>query len=393
MFRFVNGGIFVTRGIQTYNIFDMKKIFSATLLGLMACACTNENKPALQGEISGLNNDTLLVSVVDMTNFKRVGTDTVVTINGKFEHNLSDTVVLRLSISELGARPLSMTSFYLLPGDKITVKGDISDLKYSGTAIYDKLNEAVEIAEIENGIKALQEEMITLYRADAEGNMNKVDSIGNIIEDKANALYDKKAEFIKANSDELASGIMYLEMSAEKAEGLFELFGEKVKNSPLYDVMSRTKENYDESLARKRAAEKIKPGAEAPAFTLKDLDGKEVSLSSFKGKYVLLDFWGTWCGWCIKGMPDMKEAYQKYKNVMEIVGIDCGDTEERWREGVKEHELPWVNLYNSEEAKVDVMYGVLGYPTKILLDKDGKIVEVFVGESEEMYKKLAEILK
>lgn len=73
----------------------------------------------------------------------------------------------------------------------------------------------------------------------------------------------------------------------------------------------------------------------APDFTLKDIQGNDFSLSSAKGKYVILDFWGSWCGWCIKGLPDMKKAYRKYKHKVVFVGIDCNDTEEngnrRWR--------------------------------------------------------------
>ena len=63
-------------------------------------------------------------------------------------------------------------------------------------------------------------------------------------------------------------------------------------------------------------------GIEAPDFTLNDLNGKPLTLSSLRGKYVILDFWGSWCGWCIKGIPQMKEYYQKYAGKFEILGID-----------------------------------------------------------------------
>ena len=72
-------------------------------------------------------------------------------------------------------------------------------------------------------------------------------------------------------------------------------------------------------------------GIEAPDFTLNDLNGKPLTLSSLRGKYVILDFWGSWCGWCIKGIPQMKEYYQKYAGKFEILGIDCNDTEEKWK--------------------------------------------------------------
>ena len=56
------------------------------------------------------------------------------------------------------------------------------------------------------------------------------------------------------------------------------------------------------------ASQSIAEGQMAPDFTLKDLQGNDLSLSSLRGKYVVLDFWGSWCGWCIKGIPDMKEV-------------------------------------------------------------------------------------
>ena len=64
----------------------------------------------------------------------------------------------------------------------------------------------------------------------------------------------------------------------------------------------------------------------APDFELPDLQGNPLKLSSLRGKYVVLDFWGSWCVWCIRGIPAMKEAYTKHKDKMEILGIDCRDT-------------------------------------------------------------------
>ena len=66
--------------------------------------------------------------------------------------------------------------------------------------------------------------------------------------------------------------------------------------------------------------------AKAPDFTLSDINGKSLSLSSMRGKVVVLDFWGSWCVWCIRGIPDMKKYYEKYKGKFEIIGMDCGDS-------------------------------------------------------------------
>lgn len=137
----------------------------------------------------------------------------------------------------------------------------------------------------------------------------------------------------------------------------------------------------------------MKEGVLAPDFTLKDLNGHALSLSSLRGKYVVLDFWGSWCGWCIKGIPDMKKYYDKYKGKMEILGIACRDTEQNWKEAVKKHELPWLQVMNTEEEDITLKYGIQGYPTKIVVDPEGRVTKIVVGESPAFYEYLDSLFK
>lgn len=134
-------------------------------------------------------------------------------------------------------------------------------------------------------------------------------------------------------------------------------------------------------------------GSEAPDFTLNDINGKSLTLSSLRGKYVILDFWGSWCIWCVRGIPNMKEYYAKYKDKFEILGIDCGDTEEKWKDAVKQHELPWLHVYNPKGSQVLKDYEVKGFPTKIIVGPDGKIVKTIVGEDPAFYTLLDEMFK
>ena len=132
----------------------------------------------------------------------------------------------------------------------------------------------------------------------------------------------------------------------------------------------------------------------APDFTLNDFNGKPLSLSSLRGKYVILDFWGSWCGWCIKGIPQMKEYYQKYAGKFEILGIDCNDPEEKWKAAVEKYELPWLHVYNPRgESKVLEQYEIQGFPTKIIVGPDGKIVKTIIGEDPAFYTFLDELFK
>jgi thiol-disulfide isomerase/thioredoxin len=134
---------------------------------------------------------------------------------------------------------------------------------------------------------------------------------------------------------------------------------------------------------------------EAPDFTLNDINGKSLTLSSLRGKYVVLDFWGSWCIWCIKGMPKMKEYYAKYADKLEILGVDCNDTVEKWKAAVAKHEIPWLHVYwDKEKGDNPVeLYAVSGFPTKVVIDPEGRIAKVVVGESPAFYDYLDEVLK
>ena len=125
----------------------------------------------------------------------------------------------------------------------------------------------------------------------------------------------------------------------------------------------------------------------APDFELPDLQGNPLKLSSLRGKYVVLDFWGSWCIWCIRGIPRMKEAYSKYKDKMEILGVDCQDTEEKWKAAVEEHQLPWLQVRCPEDylQTLGQQYRIQGFPTKVIIDPEGRLVKVVVGEDPAFY--------
>ncbi len=158
-------------------------------------------------------------------------------------------------------------------------------------------------------------------------------------------------------------------------------------------VMPTPSQIEERKKAAEEAAKKQAAGVEAPDFTLNDLDGKPLKLSSLRGKHVILDFWGSWCGWCIKGIPQMKEYYNKYKGEFEILGIDCNDSDQKWRDAVKKYELPWLHVYNPKSSSVLSDYGIQGFPTKIIIGPDGKIVKTIVGEDPSFYTLLDELFK
>lgn len=134
-------------------------------------------------------------------------------------------------------------------------------------------------------------------------------------------------------------------------------------------------------------------GRLAPDFTLNDPTGKPLSLSDLRGQYVVLDFWGTWCKWCVKGIPDMKAYYDKYKGMFELLSIDVGDDEDTWLKAIEAYGMDWRHVITDEESakELEEMYAIEGFPTKIVIDPEGKILHITVGEDPAFYEYLDDL--
>jgi peroxiredoxin len=134
----------------------------------------------------------------------------------------------------------------------------------------------------------------------------------------------------------------------------------------------------------------------APDFFLKDLNGKSLTLSSLKGKVVLLNFWATWCPPCISEMPVFNKLYLELRSRgLEIVAISADRSEGYLRDYIGKHGLDFKVLYDESRAVVK-QYKVFSMPTTFLIDKNGVIVEKFFGEydwtDQEIKKKIEKLL-
>jgi thiol-disulfide isomerase/thioredoxin len=129
----------------------------------------------------------------------------------------------------------------------------------------------------------------------------------------------------------------------------------------------------EEILKKEEIVRKEMIGKPAPEFTLKDISGNDFSLSSLRGKYVVLDFWGSWCPWCMAAFPDIKKYYAAHPGEFEFVGINFADKPEAWRMVVEKHTLPWINVL--DEEGLHAKYYVKGAPDYVLIDKEGVIVD------------------
>ena len=195
---------------------------------------------------------------------------------------------------------------------------------------------------------------------------------------------------IAEHPDVEAAAFMYYifnrETPLEQYEEGFNRFTERVQNSFL-GTNAR-----EEIIARKATMQ----GIEAPAFTLNDRDGNQVSLESLRGQYVLLDFWASWCKPCRASMPGLKEIYGQYHDKgLEILGISIDTDAEAWKKAVEDDQTPWIHVLDRTEEKgkgseVAHSYGVHAVPTYFLIDKDGRIIGKM--EHDSLIEKLGELL-
>lgn len=161
-------------------------------------------------------------------------------------------------------------------------------------------------------------------------------------------------------------------------------YNEKASNVINENVVDKPSENTNENnnVVNENQSGKIQKGEMAPDFKLKNVNGGFTSLSSLKGKTLLLDFWGTWCKPCLQLIPKLKEIYSKYSSKnFELVSIANDNDEGKWKNMISTKGMSWTNLIDIDES-VTKLYKINAFPTLILVDENGVIVEVGASESQ-----------
>lgn len=373
----------------------MKKTLLFIAITALLCSC--KAQPTITVTLEDAANDTVRVQMLkaDLSDAESRTPEIIIAKDGKFSYSLPEkSDVARIAYFSYATKTGGGQNngiLYLVPGENGTYSANITLGKYDGSTFYKDLMQMME------GFYDLNVQMAEIQQ-DAMSRLRKGEdraALAAEVEGKLNELMAKSDEkaigYIKVHADNDVSAVVltriYDYKAAKEALGLI---SDKVRNGRCRNFVKAIKQSVEQK--EREEAGKLHEGDVAPDFTLKSINGKNISLSSLRGKYVMLDFWGSWCGWCIKGIPDMKACYAKHKDKLEILGIDCNDPVDRWKNAVAKHQLPWLNVRADEGSDIFTKYAIQGFPTKIILSPEGKVVKAFVGEDPQMYKFIDELL-
>lgn len=165
----------------------------------------------------------------------------------------------------------------------------------------------------------------------------------------------------------------------------------------MYDELSVRVKNTTEGKTYGTLLQKLvslMPGEQAPDFTAPDAEGKMIKLSSFRGKYVLLDFWASWCIPCRREFPWLKKVYAQYKSKgFEIIGYSIDNDKSLWLSAIDNEDVPWthLSLLKGPDDLVSQQYEVHSVPSNWLIDPNGKIIAIDL-RGEEVGKKIAGLI-
>lgn len=296
--------------------------------------------------------------------------------SGKYSAPFSATIAIDHEGTETYSRKLRDRLTLFVEQGKITLTSpdSIKNAEITGSPLNDLSKEYDALVQVFQDEKsALQKEYYsaTEEQRKSEEFKQQLDEKWNAIEEKEKAVaYD----FLNSHKDSyitLAKALpVYLGHDPEIAtyDSVFSLLTPEIRNTALG-------QRYAKRLDALRATV---IGAVAPGFTQNDTIGNPISLSDFKGKYVLVDFWASWCGPCRRENPFVVAAFEKYKDKnFTILGVSLDESKEDWLKAISDDKLAWAQVSDLKGWKNEVAasYAVRSIPSNFLLDPEGKIIE------------------
>ncbi|WP_207531791.1 TlpA disulfide reductase family protein [Desertivirga arenae] len=312
--------------------------------------------------------------------------------SGKVDQPQSAYLIINPKGTGIRQRNLQMISFYLEPGRILVSSPDsLPNAKIAGG----KVNSDNE--ELKRSLKPIQDKMALVMKEynSAPPEKQKSKEFSNGLQASYTALEGEKKgiqnEFIKTHPSSVLSLFLIKEV-AGSVPNLTEI-------EPLYNSLSASIKTsvagkaYAEDLAKLKS---VAVGAMAPEFSMADTLGKQVSLKDFGGKFVLIDFWASWCGPCRAENPNVVKAFNAYKSKgFTILGVslDQPNTKEKWIKAIHDDGLTWTQVSDLKGWKNEAaaLYSVRAIPQNFLVDPNGRIVATNV-RGEELEETLSKLL-
>ncbi len=362
----------------------------------------------ITGEVTGADGQNAVLVVFE--DQKERVLDTVVVADGKFQFE-TDTRELREYILLVGENEMPVILFLDESSEDVTVKGALPGIGENYTVsgsdesqyIKDYLVFLKPFFQVEQGIylelnQTIPDDTVTIKKL-----IGQLDSVSLIQRDYA-------LKQIEAHPNSATNWIMLRELIP--ASGLIAFdesdlsYFTKVENgirekypySEYPDMIQSDVEGIKAQIEEMKNPTKIAEGPSfeyAPEITLNDANGKELALSSLRGKTVLIDFWASWCGPCRKENPNVVRVYNEYKDKgFEIYSISLDEDRDAWLEAIAADNLSWPNHVsdlNGWQNAAAVAYGVNAIPATFLIDGEGKVIGTNL-RGPQLEQKLKEVL-